>query len=196
MKKLLLFSAFLTLASFAFADTFTVTNSGFSFTPDDLAIVEGDEVIFDLGNSHNAVEVSEATWMMNGNTANGGFSIPFGGGSVIFDVPGTYYYVCTPHAGNGMKGQITVSPISNIASVKVNTEISMYPNPTRGDLNLELDPNFVQNVEIIALNGQVFATFKVAQSITRVSVADLSKGIYFVRFIGAEEIITRRLVIE
>jgi hypothetical protein len=72
----------------------------------------------------------------------------------------------------------------------------MYPNPSKGNLNLELDPNFIQNVEIIALNGQVFANFKVAQSLTKVSVADLSKGIYFVRFIGTEEIITRRLVIE
>ncbi len=196
MKKLLLFSAFLSIASFALAETFIVENAGMTFTPDELNIVEGDEVTWNIGNGHNVVEVSEATWMMNGSTANGGFSLPFGGGSVTFDVPGTYYYVCTPHAGNGMKGQITVSPISNIASVKVDPSISMYPNPSKGNLNLELDPNFIQNVEIIALNGQVFANFKVAQSLTKISVAELNQGIYFVRFIGAEEIITRRLVIE
>jgi len=196
MRKLLLFSAFLSIATFAFAETFTVTNSGFSFTPDNLTIVEGDEVIFDLGNSHNAVEVSEATWMMNGSTSNGGFNLPFGGGAVTFDVPGTYYYVCTPHAGNGMKGQITVSPISNIIGVKANNTIAMYPNPSKGELNFDLNPSLVQTVEVLGLNGQVFAQFEIQNAITKVHLDDLSSGIYFVRFVGTEETLTRRLVIE
>jgi plastocyanin len=86
----------------------TVTNAGFSFSPSLLTINAGDTVRFQLDTIHNAVEVSQATWNANGNTPNGGFSVGFGGGDVLFTTPGTYYYVCQPHAGSGMKGRIVV----------------------------------------------------------------------------------------
>jgi plastocyanin len=196
MRKLLLSTLFLSFAIAAIAEDFTVTTSGFTFTPDDLSINEGDQVIFDLGNSHNVIEVSLATWEANQSTSNGGFSTPFGGGTVLFDVPGTYYYVCQPHAGMGMKGMITVSPISNIIGVKASKDIAMYPNPSKGELNFDLNPSLVQMVEILGLNGQVFAQFKIDSEITKVNLDNMSRGIYFVRFVGTEETHTRRLVIE
>ena len=86
----------------------TVTNSGFTFTPSLLTVNAGDTVRFQLDSIHNAVEVSQATWDANGNTSNGGFAVDFGGGDVVFNTPGTYYYVCTVHASMGMKGRIVV----------------------------------------------------------------------------------------
>lgn len=196
MRKILLSTFFINLALIALAADFTVSNSGFSFTPDDLSINEGDQVIFDLGNSHNVIEVSLDTWQANGSMSNGGFSAPFGGGTVLFDEPGTYYYVCQPHAGMGMKGQITVSPISNIIGVKASISIAMYPNPCKGAVNFDLNPSFVQMVEILGLNGEVYAQFSIDSEITKVNLDHLNRGIYFVRFVGTEETLTRRLVIE
>jgi plastocyanin len=86
----------------------TIVDSGLSFDPANLTINVGDTVIFSLATMHNAVEVTQNTWNTNGNTPNGGFSTPFGGGTVIFSTAGTYYYVCSPHAAAGMKGIITV----------------------------------------------------------------------------------------
>jgi hypothetical protein len=40
--------------------------------------------------------------------SNGGFDLPFGGGSVLVDQPGNHFYVCVPHAAGGMKGIINV----------------------------------------------------------------------------------------
>ena len=86
----------------------TVMNMGFSFSPSLLTINAGDTVRFNLDSNHNAVEVSQTTWNANGNTPNGGFSVGFGGGDVVFNTPGTFYYVCQPHASGGMKGRIVV----------------------------------------------------------------------------------------
>jgi plastocyanin len=91
------------------ATTYTVINSGFTFSPASLTISVGDTVVFSLAGSHNTVEVSQATWNANGNTPlSGGFSTPFGGGTVIFSTAGSHYYVCSPHASGGMKGVINV----------------------------------------------------------------------------------------
>jgi plastocyanin len=89
--------------------TFTVADAGFSFSPSTLTITAGDTVNFMLTASHDAVEVSKSTWDANGATSNGGFSVPFGGGSVTFNKPGTYYYVCVAHVAFGMKGTIIVN---------------------------------------------------------------------------------------
>ncbi len=86
----------------------TIVDAGFTFSPAALTIAVGDTVNFTIGGAHNVVEVSFATWNANGNTSNGGFQLPFGGGQLIFPNAGTYYYVCSPHAGMGMKGQISV----------------------------------------------------------------------------------------
>jgi plastocyanin len=93
------------------AQTHQVTNQGFAFSPSSLTITAGDSVRWTIENIHNVVEVTQATWNANGNTARpNGFSTSFGGGTVLFNVPGSYWYVCSPHATEGMKGTITVNP--------------------------------------------------------------------------------------
>ncbi len=88
-----------------------ILSSGFTFSPSSITITSGDTVVFTISLSHNAVEVSQATWDVNGTTPlGGGFSVPFGGGSVVLTAVGTRRYVCTNHAGSGMKGTITVNP--------------------------------------------------------------------------------------
>ena len=93
----------------ASADIITVTNAGLTFTPADITVEVGDTVNWNIAANHNAVEVSEATWNANGTTPNGGFSVDFGGGAVMFNAPGTYWYVCQPHAGQSMKGRVFVN---------------------------------------------------------------------------------------
>ncbi len=87
---------------------YTIINSGTTFVPESLVVPFGTRVHFALESIHDAVEVSQATWDADGNTPNGGFSVPFGGGDVTGLSAGVHYYVCTVHAAMGMKGTITV----------------------------------------------------------------------------------------
>src|SRR5437660_9067124 len=96
-------------ASTSFSTVHTITNSGFTFSPDNVKIVAGDTVRFVITTMHNAIQVSKATWDANGNMSNGGFSVPFGGGSIVLTDTGTHYYVCEVHASIGMKGIIVVN---------------------------------------------------------------------------------------
>lgn len=90
--------------------THVVNSAGLVYNPDSISITQGDAVQFQIGGSHDAREVSQATYNANGNTWNGGFQTAFGGGLVNLPNLGTYYYVCTPHASFGMKGRIFVQP--------------------------------------------------------------------------------------
>ena len=88
---------------------FQITTSGQDFIPNTLNCNIGDTVYFNLGSSHNAVEVSQEEYnMSSGNPISNGFNIDFGESTfVVFSVAKTHYYVCQPHLP-GMKGIIVV----------------------------------------------------------------------------------------
>lgn len=137
------------LATFAFlgskATVYTINNSGFSFVPPNITIIDGDSVRFVIGNSHDAREVSQATYQSNGSTAlSGGFQTAFGGGLVLPTklTPGIHYYVCTPHAGFGMKGTIEVIGSTGVSEQESVSEMVVFPNPANELLNIELPDKF------------------------------------------------------
>lgn len=109
MKKIFYTILLLLFASHSFATVWTISTSGFAFTPDSITIMEGDTVTFVLGSGHNAQEVSQSTWNANSAGPVTGFQTNYG---VTEDVTGlsagTHYYVCGNHAGSGMKGLIIV----------------------------------------------------------------------------------------
>lgn len=107
-RNLSILLLFILLITNSFAQN--ITNNGNVFIPDTLHVYVGDTITFNIGQNHNAVQVSESTWLSGGTTPiNGGFNIPYAGGSWIADSIKTYYYVCQPHASMGMKGVIVSS---------------------------------------------------------------------------------------
>jgi plastocyanin len=87
--------------------SYTITTVGMSFSPDTIVCDVGDTINFILGGYHNAVEVSDSTWLIGGTTSNGGFSFGYGAtGIFIPDDCHTFYYICEPHASSGMKGVV------------------------------------------------------------------------------------------
>lgn len=180
--------------SSSFGTTITVTNSGFSFSPSSLAINLGDTVNFVLESSHNAVEVSQATWNANGNTSNGGFSTPFGGGKVIPTLAGTYYYVCSPHATFGMKGTIIVNNSTEVKEDKTGRELSFilnqnYPNPFNPatTISFSLNENAIVSLKLYNTHGQEVTTLidniilDIGNQTVKLDARGLSSGIYFYR---------------
>lgn len=107
----------------------TIISSGFTFSPDSIAIMGGTPVYFVLDPMHTAREVSKATWNTNGTTSNGGFDLPSAGGTVILSDTGTHYYVCVPHASLGMKGIIRVNPPPP-NTVKIFNYVDQNGNPS------------------------------------------------------------------
>jgi plastocyanin len=204
MKKSILL---ILLASFGYAGfsaTITVTNSGTTFSPAAITINIGDVVTFNIGSSHNVVEVSQATWDANGNTQlAGGFSLPFGGGTVTADklTAGIHYYVCTTHAEFGMKGTITILDPTGIAENTFKNGISVYPNPSNGSFQLKLDNSLSAKkfeLGIYTLKGEkVYAQSDIQQTnFTDIEISDLPKGVYIVRLYGKKENYYKKIVIQ
>jgi plastocyanin len=157
-----IFTSFLSLCLLSVfgQTTHNLTNVGNTFSPAQMTITAGDIVNWvGASNMHNAVQVSQATWTSNGNTPlEGGFwlglNAPGGATSHTFDTPGTYYYVCIPHASLGMKGQIVVQQgsveveESNAAAVAVSLT-------NLGSGQFLLNGSDLNQLTVFGLNGKL-----------------------------------------
>jgi len=151
-KNCLLAISFSLLSFASYCTTWIVVNSGFTFSPATITITQGDSVNFVLASMHTATEVSLASWNANSNTPlSGGFNTPFGGGLVEpaqLGV-GTHYFVCSPHAGSGMKGTIIVQSVNGINnSTNTETTFKVFPNPASEVLTVQYDVTSNAQVEI------------------------------------------------
>jgi plastocyanin len=204
MKKILLFIVLASSGIAGFSSTFTVTNTGTSFSPQSTTITAGDIVVFVLESMHNAVEVSQTTYSSNGNTPlSGGFSIGFGGGQVPAEnlTVGTHYFVCDPHASIGMKGTITVLGTTGLADNSLNEDVSIFPNPSNGIFQLQI--NNTQSAKKMDLGIYTVKGEKVysksdlqQQNTTSIEIPDLPKGVYIVRLYGRKENYIRKIVVQ
>ncbi|MCX6181596.1 MAG: T9SS type A sorting domain-containing protein [Bacteroidetes bacterium] len=178
----------LTVSLSAFCKVWTVVNSGLTFSPNTLTIAEGDSVNFVLANSHTALEVSQATWNNNNNTALlNGFGTNFGGGMILPAklTIGTHYYVCEPHAGSVMKGQIIVQSAVGVLENAV-SNVSIYPNPAGDFISVRVGKGLLgSSYTMFDLTGRQVLSSKLVNETTGVDLSQLKDGVYFLQ-IGTE----------
>ena len=186
----------------------TVNTTGFTYSPANITINLGDTVNFVIGSSHNAVEVSQSTYNANGSTPlSGGFSIGFGGGILTQLGVGTHYYVCTPHAGMGMKGTITV--INNNTSISSNQSYNLhfrvFPNPAteKIGINYSMNMNGKVSVKLFDLTGKMVGLLFEEERAAGSHYENISlernkfgNGFYFVELTCEGRKITRQIILE
>ncbi len=133
-----------------FAQT-TVTVQSNTFTPEALTINVGETVIFDnIGGFHN-VDGTQTTFPANPESfGNGAAASAPWNYEHTFTVAGTYDYNCTPHAGLGMVGTITV--LGGATDDVVISEI-MYNPPESGTDSLEFIEIYNNGADAVDLEG-------------------------------------------
>ena len=120
----------------------------------------------------------QTTWQVNGNTPNGGFNFPSGVHTFALTVAGTYYYVCTPHANMGMKGQFIVAVNTGIKEPAGSAAMQIFPNPASTQVTVS-GVATGQVLNILDVNGRMVikATTTVDGSL---DVSKLDVGTYTV----------------
>lgn len=161
-KNLPLLLLFLVSVFTAKADIYEITADGLTFSPDDITIQAGDTVRFNSGSLHPVLEVDKDTWETLGKTAlDGGFSVSSGNGDVVFNEPGTYYYVCENHVSSGMRGKITVEDSGT-------------------GIHNQMDKNKIEHLKVYAISGQeISITNEFKPFYVELEFFDLQGRVYF-----------------
>lgn len=203
MKRKILLLTVLSLFSLnVFSTVWVINVAGLSYTPSTVTIQSGDTIIFVMGGSHDAREVSQITWNANSSVAlPGGFQVPFGGGTLLpaqLSI-GTHFYVCSNHAGAGMKGQIIVQPATGVEENSVKASIVIAPNPSHGKFQLSIvSSSAVENgtVEVLDVTGKVIYRSESLSNKFEIDLSNHAKGAYFVKFRNTETTLIKKVVLE
>jgi hypothetical protein len=104
--------------------------------------------------------------------------------TVDFD-PGVNTHNLTPDAGDGVfifKLSPTSTQVGIDNSGLIVDNLKLYPNPTTGNLTIDLSDLNKVNVSIIdSVGNEVFSATNVTQNTLEVSLTEFSEGIYFVK---------------
>ncbi len=212
MKLFTRFSLLLTLLlvlplAAAFATTFTVSVGNNFYSPATVNIQTGDIVRFVWqAGVHPTVADNGTAWAPFTPSASRPTT------DITFNAVGPIPYYCTAHGapglplGQGMNGLIVVT--QRVASATLNANaagiaLSVYPNPSRGQITVKLDQKAGQAYQLRLSNiiGQEIRTVALRPELTTtglpLDLSDLHAGMYFYSLlIDGKVVTTKRLVLQ
>lgn len=183
LKGLGLLAATLMIGVAAFSKVVTIQVANFQFTPSTVNAVVGDTIKW--------------LWVNGGHTTTSGgipagapsWDSPIAAADPSFNykivVPGTYNYVCKPHAP-GMAGVINAVALNGVSQQgNLATGVRIYPNPFEQNFTIDLgEANLNSKTAIVVydlLGKEVHREwFAVGNRRLEVEPAELAAGIYFV----------------
>jgi hypothetical protein len=106
---------------------------------------------------------------------------------------GTNYYKLLQYDKDGKKTDL------GVRSVKVllkENELTVYPNPSNGIVNVSFDINSYQKVELVDLTGKILMTKTIGRQASTISfdISDLSAGVYNIRLTGERKLAIKQIV--
>jgi hypothetical protein len=75
-------------------------------------------------------------------------------------------------------------------------ELTVYPNPSNGIVNVSFDINSYQKVELVDLTGKILLTKTIGKQASNISfnISDLSAGVYNIRLTGEGKLAIKQIV--
>lgn len=161
----------------------TVTSN--VFTPKELNITAGDEVVWMNTQGNHNVDGNKSIFPDNpesfGNEVGSGWTYKF-----VFNTPGTYDYQCDPHAGIGMVGKIIVNPkVATLAQLfaESSAKLRLFPNPATQLIELTIPKDYgrISSIKIFSIAGTVIdeMVFSGNSEQVRYNISLFRNGIYF-----------------
>jgi hypothetical protein len=94
--------------------------------------------------------------------------------------------------------RMNFDPSSVITSVvdKLSDKLLIYPNPSNGLINIELDKLNFYNISISNVLAKEVYNSTISAVNTTLDLSNFDKGLYFVELNDGENIFTKKLIIE
>ena len=132
------------------------------------------------------------------------FTNGYGKVSFYYYAPGAYNYTVSKDGYFDETG--TVDVIDQDVTVNINllvtgilqnelNNVSIYPNPTNGVVNVRLPEEYSGNITITDISGRVIDRFIIHNSNEKIDLSGVQKGMYFIKLQQSNKIVTLPLLI-
>ncbi len=92
---------------------------------------------------------------------------------------------------------INISDHTSIEEEELNQAISIYPNPNNGEFDLTIDNAKIEQVtiNIFDVYGRMIYSNSLSNKLNRISLSEVSSGIYTVRVSSKDQTVTKKIVV-
>ncbi len=198
--------------------TSTDWNAEMQITVDDQAdiYINGVQValINTFGRMNYKAAPHAATFMggINTNGANGGDAFSFLTGAdldTVLDTGNNEIVIAVRNLGKATdmggfsfrmdltKNAIVAKSAEANASSALASELGIYPNPTNGEILVNIPQNDAvlnHTVALYDMNGRALSTEEVSSNEVRMDLSNYANGVYFIKIISGETVITEKVV--
>jgi plastocyanin len=171
-------------------------NGSLTFNPSNFNCNVGDTVLFTWSSGFHT---ATSTTVPAGAPA---FDSPISANSQTFmyvvTVPGTYNFVCTPHAAI-MSGTFTASTVSVKSKQSKDQALVLYPNPVKTKLHVVLNVHSASQMVIYDLLGNEVKKMNVVanKSDYMFNLENNKSGVYFLKVLdGNRTLAVKKFIIE
>lgn len=179
-----------------FAAIHTVNVAIGAFTPANFAAKVGDTVRWvwvsgDHTTTSSVIPAGAASWDRIMNAANTIYMYKI-------TVPGTYSYVCTPHASMGMVASFTATNPATVPPVNANGQmVFALPNPAAGLLKVYLsDPAAPVCIILTDMGGrEVLRKEYTGERELSIDISGIANALYVMHAIQNNTVISEKLII-
>lgn len=172
----------------------TVTATNNVFTPADVTINLGETVEWINSEGNHNANGSLASFPSNpeGFTSGDPSSDPWTF-SHTFNTLGIYDYRCDLHFSVGMTGTVTVQMPNSVVDPSIADKVKFFPNPATDALFIESDLK-VDRIQILNVLGLQLMNIDEPQATEKVSIGELSSGVYMISFIVDDRIWSAKFI--
>ena len=93
-----------------------------------------------------------------------------------------YFVTVTNENGCIGYGEVYVEVRVGISETKLENAVSIYPNPTKGLLNISTKGVKIKQIRVYNAIGKLIKTYEIQSSNSTINTADFSEGVYFLKF--------------
>src|SRR5690606_21532292 len=76
-----------------------------------------------------------------------------------------------------------------------NVEVLVYPNPSTGNVYVNLDQRAFQTIELIDGTGKLCMSTGVSDNITELNLLSLERGVYILKIYGTDNVVTKKIIL-
>jgi plastocyanin len=189
----ILFTAFHSKATTVIIQAIGTSSSNEIFSPEVATAECGDTIRWVLV---SGTHTTASTTIPQGATPWVSGNITVSGYIYVVTVPGTYNYTCHPQTGGHMEASIVVTCTSGVPSVSNENMSSVFPNPSNGNLTVDIKDVTNCSFEIFNVSGERIFQSQLTSPVTETDL-NIPNGIYYYELKSETKLIGKgRLVIQ